>query len=431
MCYAIPGKVIETKDNIAVIDYFGERRRAYNEFFSLNKDEYVYAQGGFVVQKVSEDKALKILDAWRDMFFKLKEVDKKLTRLDNIDANLDPQIRKIFDKASYAKELSREDIKRLFQIEKREEKDTLFKIANFIRQKFLDNACCVHGIIEFSNYCQKDCTYCGIRKSNTSLMRYRLEIDEILEIVDNAVNKLGFKALVLQSGEDPYYTKEKLVGLIKKIRENFPALIFLSVGNKDKDFYKAVYDAGVKAVLFRFETSNKTLYKTLKPTDTYEERLNHLKSFQEIGYLIATGGLLGLPGQTQEDLIDDTLLAKKLKTEMYSFGPFIPHKNTPLANEKIMEIDEALKFIAILRLVDPNAKILVTTALETLSPSARRRALLAGANSFMLNITPARFKRLYDIYPNRASVEVQIEDQIKETLDILKSLGRAPTDLGV
>jgi biotin synthase len=140
---------------------------------------------------------------------------------------------------------------------------------------------------------------------------------------------------------------------------------------------------------------------------------------------------LGLPCQTQEDLINDIILAKGFKPDMYSFGPLIPHPHTPLADEKPIDTEEMLKFIAILRLVDPNGKILVTTALETLSPSARRRALLSGANSFMLNITPARYKKLYDIYPNRATAKVSIEEQIKEALDLLKSLGRAPTDLGV
>ena len=431
MCYAIPGKVVSTEGNITVIDYFGEERRAYNEFFTLNKDEYVYAQGGFVVQKVPEQKALEVLDAWRDMFFKLKDVDRSLTRLDKIDDNMNPQLKKIFNKASYGKGLARRDIERLFKIEDPKEKEYLFKLANFIRQKSLDNACCVHGIIEFSNYCRKECVYCGICKSNTKIPRYRLDVDQILEIVDDSVNRLGFKALVLQSGEDPYYTKDKLVSLVKKIRENFPVLIFLSVGNRNKAFYKAVYDAGCRAVLFRFESSSRVLYKAFKPNDIYKQRIDHLSFFKEIGYLIATGGLLGLPGQTQKDFINDMLLAKDFKPEMYSFGPFIPHPHTPLADEKPIDIEEVLKFIAISRLVDPKGKILVTTALETLSPSARRRALLAGANSFMLNITPARFKKLYDIYPNRATVRVSIEDQIKEALDLLKSLGRAPTDLGI
>jgi biotin synthase len=159
--------------------------------------------------------------------------------------------------------------------------------------------------------------------------------------------------------------------------------------------------------------------------------MEHLKFLKDIGYLIATGSLAGLPGQTREDLIDDVLMARSFGAEMYSFGPFIPHPDTPLKDTPLIAMEEALKFIAVARLMAPDAKILVTTALETLGKDARRLGLLSGANSFMLNVTPVKYRRQYEIYKNRANVETEAREQVKEALKLLKDLGRAPTDLGL
>ena len=222
-----------------------------------------------------------------------------------------------------------------------------------------------------------------------------------------------------------------MLDLIKKIREKFPILIFLSMGEVEEDFYRKAYEAGAKAVLFRFETSDAKLYSKLHPQSSLDKRIKYLKLFKDIGYLIATGSLIGLPDQTRESIIDDFMLAKELGTDMYSFGPFIPHPQTPLSDNKSPSVEYVLKALAILRFIDPYGKILVTSALETLSPDARREGLLGGANSVMLNITPKDVRKLYDIYPDRPAIDTSIEDQIEETLALLKSIGRAPTDLGI
>jgi biotin synthase len=241
--------------------------------------------------------------------------------------------------------------------------------------------------------------------------------------VDEAVNKHGFKALVLQSGEDPHFTIDKLESLVKKIREKFAVLLFISVGEIGKDGLEKLYMAGARGLLLRFETSNPELYAKLHGGDILADRLQDLKDAYEIGYLILTGGLIGLPGQTEDDLLSDILLTKELHTEMYTFGPVLP--DGP-ASELV------LKVLAIARLVDPaNAKIVVTTGFETLDQDARRLGLLAGANSMMLNVTPMKYRKLYNIYPDRAHIEEKIEDQIKEAIELLYSLGRAPTDLGI
>lgn len=431
MCYAIPGNVKSISEDVITIDYFGEEKKARNDFYDLRVGDYVYAQGGFVVQKIDEKDAEEILDTWKELFFELKETDTRLSKLYNDKPNLDKGFLKIIDRATYGKSISHDEALRLLLIEDPDEQDLLFKLANFIRQKFLGNACCVHGIIEFSNVCSSQCAYCGISSSNTTLKRFRLNPEEILDVVKDAVKRFGFKGIVLQSGEDPTYGSEDILYLVKKIRENFPVFIFLSIGEREEELYRKAYDAGARAVLFRFETSDYNLYSKLHPHSSLKERIRYLELFKDIGYLIVTGSLIGLPGQNAESVIDDFMFAKELGCDMYSFGPFIPHPDTPLSEYSASSVEYVLKSLSVLRLIDPYGKILVTTALESLNPQARRRALLGGANSIMLNLTPKDYVELYDIYPHRATVDVSIENQIEDALKLLKNIGRAPTDLGI
>ncbi len=431
MCYAIPGNVKEISENFVTIDYFGEERKARNDFYNLQVGDYVYAQGGFVVQKIDKKLAGEILDTWKELFFELKETDARLSKLYNDKPNLDKDFLKIINRATYGKSISRQEALGLLLSEGPDEIDVLHKSANFIRQKFIGNSCCVHGIIEFSNLCSCRCTYCGINAENTLLNRFRLNTGEILEVVADAVKRFGFKGIVLQSGEDPSYSSEEILDLIKKIRDDFPIFIFLSVGEIEEDFYRQAFDAGAKAVLFRFETSDSNLYSKLHPHSSLKKRIRYLEFFKDIGYIIATGSLIGLPGQKAEDVIDDFMFAKELGCDMYSFGPFIPHPDTPLSGYKAPDVEYVFKALSVLRLIDPYGKILVTTALESINPQARRQALMGGANSIMLNLTPKDYVGFYDIYPNRATVDVSVENQIEDALQLLKSIGRAPTDLGI
>lgn len=390
MCYAIPGKVIDIKDNFVWIDYFGERRKARNDFFDLALGDYVYAQGGFVIQKISEAKAEKLLQAWHELFFKLKEVDLKLA--DNTD--------------------------------------NLYRYANNLRQKYLGNACCIHGIIEFSNFCRNNCLYCGIRKDNSKIKRYRMQKDQIIQTVKYAVEELNFKALVLQSGEDLYYDEEKLADLIKEIKK-FGVLLILSIGEREVYLYERLYKEGARGVLLRFETSNPSLYEKYRPGYNLEDRLNLIKELHRIGYLIFTGFLIGLPGQSNQDILNDIYLTGSLKPEMFSFGPFIPHPDTPLGYASGASLKLVLDTIAKTRIIYPSSRILVTTALETLDKEAAKLGLLCGGNSLMINLTPTEYKKYYEIYPGKASLELNLSERIKKVLDLLYSLGRVPTDLGL
>ena len=428
MCYAIPGKVVELKENIVVLDYFGEHRNVLNKFIEVKIGEYVYAQGGLLIDKIAEEDAIEILSFWEERFFELKKTDNKLTETRNVRESSDSLL-SVLQKVNLNKKLEREEILALLKTGKREELKLIYETANNIRRKELGNACCVHGIIQFSNYCRNNCFYCGIRKDK-NIERYRMSPNEIVEAAKYAVKELGFKALVLQSGEDFWFDDEKLVEIIEEIKK-LNILIFLSVGVRSELSYKRFYEAGAKAVLLRFETSNEKSFHKLRPNTNFNQRIELIKHLKKIGYIVATGFLIGLPEETEEDIINNILLTKSLNTDMYSFGPLIPAKCTPLENQSIVDKDTVLKTIAITRFIDRKSKVLVTSALETLDTSAKKEGLMAGANSLMVNITPAKYKSLYAIYPNKAGNNKDIEDSIRDTLDLLYSLGRAPTDLGV
>ena len=392
MCYAIPGKISEINGRVITVDYFGQKKKARNDFFELSRGEYVYAQGGFVVSKISRKEAVKTLQTWKELFFKLQETDLRLTR---------------------------------------EPKD-LRSIANSIRQKHQGNSCCIHAIIEFSNHCACGCLYCGLRAGNNNLERYRMPVDEIVHAAAYAVNELKFKALVLQAGEDNWYSQEKLIQIVSRIQKNSPALIILSIGERRQSVYKKLYDAGARGALLRFETSNPGIYAKIKPHHKLENRIGLIKKLRKMGYLIMTGFLIGAPGQTPQDILSDIKLTGDLGADMFSFGPFIPHSQTPLAGTPAPSIDKALDTIARARIMNPKARILVTSALETLDKKeGLKNGLLSGGNSLMINVTPEKYRRLYDIYPDRADTCADIRVKINSCLNLLQSIGRAPTDLGL
>lgn len=423
MCYAIPGKVISVQGNTVTLDYFGESRKAHTVDDSVQPGEYVYAQGGIVVGKVPEKDALPILKTWRKKFFELKKVDERLSSASASQGSLSS----IITKAERGETLGDDEMLSVLAAE--DGLEHLYNAANRIRKNKLDNACCVHGILEFSNHCTSNCLYCGIRRYS-NLERYRMTEEQILDAVGHAVKDLGFKALVLQSGEDFHYTDDMLVSIVKKIRERHGILLFMSIGERSRECYQRLYDAGAYGALLRFETSNPGIYKRMRPGRNQGERIKLIRELKRMGFVLATGFLIGLPGQTRHDVVNDIMLTKSLGPDMYSFGPLIPHPATPIAASEKPGLDDILKAIALCRFVDHEAKILVTTALETLGPDAGKAGLLAGGNSLMINTTPSEFRKSYDLYPGKAKDET-VEETIKRTVDLLQSLGRAPTDLGV
>lgn len=408
---------------MASVDYFGERRNIIAEDAELNVNDYIFAQGGIFVRKIPEKEALQALESWKEIFFELKAVDEHLSKIEHLEGNSLFALQKV----NYQKRLKRDELRSLLHLKKPEELQVLYDVANHVRQKTHSNASCVHGIIEFSNYCRNNCHYCGIRLDR-KLPRYRLEKEEIINIAKNAVETWGFKAFVLQSGEDFSYSDEKLAEIVREVRK-LGVLVFVSFGSRSKDCYQRCYDAGARAVLLRFESSNEKIFASLRPKTTLKERISLILALKKMGYVLASGFIYGLPGQSEDDILNDLELTKSLQPDMYSFGPLIPSKETPLEHARLASLDEMLKLIALARLNDANANILVTSALETLHPDAQSKALLAGANSMMINLTPLEFRKLYSIYDQRRHEKIQ--NDVESVTGTLKSLGRAPSDIAL
>ncbi|MDD5128408.1 MAG: radical SAM protein [Candidatus Omnitrophica bacterium] len=430
MCYTIPAIVEDVHKGKATISYFGERKEAICEFRQLFPGDYVYVQGGYVVEKISPVQAQKTLKAWKDVFFELRKIDAVSAALDSNDISPNRILQEILERARENIIPSKEEALYLLNLEDASSRLLVRRSANYLRQRYHNNSCCVHGILEISNICIRDCGYCGI-SSSSGAVRYRMSLDEIIAAAGEAINKFGFKSLVLQSGEECGYSLDELANIVVSIKKKFPVLIFISFGEIGIDGLKQLYAAGSRGLLLRFETSNPVLYEKLHPGCNLNSRLDHLKAAYEMGYLIITGGLIGLPGSSREDLVNDIILASSLHAEMFSFGPFLPHPSTLLADFPAPVEQDVLGVLSLARLMcAEKAKILVTTAYETLSPSARQNGLISGGNSIMVNVTPVKYRSLYNIYPHRAHEGETLARQVRQALVMLRSLGRGPTDLG-
>ena len=302
----------------------------------------------------------------------------------------------ILEKAYKEHSLSKDEILSLLNSDGEE----LYKYADRVREENVGDDVHLRGLIEFSNICKCGCKYCGLRSPNTKIERYRLEPDEIIKYAKQGT-ELGYKTIVLQSGEDSFYDTEKLCYIISEIKK-FDTAITLSIGEKTLEEYKAYKDAGADRYLLRIETTDEELYKTMHPKMSLENRKQCLYNIKKLGYEVGTGCLVGLPNQTVESLADDILFFKELDADMIGIGPFIPHPDTPLKGElNPKNFDMALKVMAIVRMLLPDINIPATTAMETINPMGRIIALKSGANVVMPNILDTEYKVKYEIYPNK------------------------------
>lgn len=278
----------------------------------------------------------------------------------------------------------------------------LFEVADRVRAKYVGDEVHLRGLIEFSNYCKQNCLYCGFRYDNKNVTRYRLSEEQIISFAKRA-SELEYKTVVLQSGEDSYYTIEKMQHIISEVKK-FDLAITLSIGEKTFEEYQAYKDAGADRFLIRIETTDKNLYSKLDPNMDWENRMRCLKDLRQLGYEVGTGCLVGLPEQTLESLADDILFFKEINADMVGIGPFIPNPNTPLKDAKGGSFEMALKVMAITRLLLPYSNIPATTAMETLNPNGRLIALQSGANVVMPNVTQGDYRKFYEIYPGKICV---------------------------
>ena len=298
--------------------------------------------------------------------------------------------------------LSKEELTKLLSGFNVDDSEYLLKRAREITKQNFGNGIYTRGLIEITNYCKNDCYYCGIRKGNRLAERYRLSKDEIQSCCQQGYG-LGFRTFVLQGGEDPWFTDERILDIIKSIKTDYPdCAITLSMGEKTYDQYLKYYDAGVDRYLLRHETADANHYSRLHPKDlTLENRKRCLLDLKKIGYQVGTGFMVGSPYQTFENLADDLLFIKELEPEMVGIGPFIPHKDTPFGKCEQGAMSLTIFIIGILRLMLPHSLIPSTTALGTIHARGRENGILAGANVVMPNLSPKQVRGKYLLYDNK------------------------------
>lgn len=301
------------------------------------------------------------------------------------------------------------------------EVDYLISKAHDTRMKYYSNKVYLRGLIELTSFCKKDCLYCGLRRSNKNAQRYRLDIEDVLECVRKG-DKLGYKTFVLQGGEDAYYSDEIMINIIKAIKKEFPEnAITLSLGERSYESYKNLFEAGADRYLLRHESASKELYESIHPGEPFEERFNCLKNLKEIGYQAGAGFMVGIPNQTNEDLVNDLIFVKRFEPAMCGIGPFIPHKDTPLKEYNHGSLEKTVICLAIVRLLLPKVLLPATTALSSIDKNGRNAGLKAGGNVIMPNLSPMSVRKKYSLYNDKAYILDEdaeyrklIEEKVKE-----------------
>ncbi len=333
-----------------------------------------------------------------------------------------PDFTASWQRAAAGEELHREDIVNLLAAAPGEEEEALYRLADGVRARVAGDEVHLRGIIEFSNYCRRRCCYCGLRADNTRLHRYRLMPEDIVAVARQGA-ELGYGTIVLQSGEDPWYTAPVVARIVREIKK-LGVAVTLCVGERPREDYALWREAGADRYLLKHETANENLYARLHPGMSWQERRQCLAWLRELDYQVGSGNIIGLPGQTLEDLADDLILLRELDVEMAGLGPFIPHPATPLGGEPAGSLDITYRVVATARLVIPFSHLPATTAVGTLAPNGRQLALQRGANVIMPNLTPTRYRADYQIYPNKICIKEGPEDCRHCLQGMVRALGR-------
>lgn len=305
-----------------------------------------------------------------------------------------------------------------------EDAQYLFERARVIQNQHYGNQVFIRGLIEFTNYCKNDCYYCGIRRSNRNAQRYRLTKVSILNCCRKGY-KLGFRTFVLQGGEDGHFTDTVLVEIVSAIRQEFPdCAITLSVGERSRESYEALYSAGANRYLLRHETYDHAHYARLHPSElSAAHRQQCLWDLKDIGYQVGTGFMVGSPLQTAETLADDMLFLKKLNPQMVGIGPFIPHHDTPFADQTPGTLSLTLFLLGAIRLMLPKVLLPATTALGTIAENGRERGILAGANVVMPNLSPAKVRENYLLYDNKICTGDEAAESVEHLRQSMQAIG--------
>ncbi len=305
-----------------------------------------------------------------------------------------------------------------------EEVSFAMKMAQEIAIREFGKKIYFRGIIEFTNFCKNDCYYCGIRKSNKSCSRYRLESEDILECCKEGYEN-GFRTFVLQGGEDGYFTDERMCEIVKCIRETYPdCAVTLSLGERSYESYEALRKAGADRYLLRHETADVEHYGTLHPAyQTLENRMRCLKDLKALGYQTGCGIMVGSPGQTVKTIAKDMKFMEEFQPEMIGVGPFIPHKKTPFREEKKGSVPLTLYILALCRIMLPKVLLPSTTALGTAEADGRKQGVLAGCNVVMPNLSPLTVRKKYMLYDAKAGTDISAAEGIAMLKQQMEEIG--------
>lgn len=319
-----------------------------------------------------------------------------------IKTHMNEEIKSTINKVKQSRNISLEQLKLLLETNDDEGIRFMREEAVKVCQKTYGNQVFIRGLIEFTNFCKNDCYYCGIRRSNSQADRYRLTKEQMLDCCANGY-ELGFRTFVLQGGEDGYFTDDKICDLVSAIKEKYPdCAVTLCIGEKSKESYKRYFDAGADRYLLRHETADEAHYKKLHPEEmSLAHRKQCLWDLKEIGYQVGCGFMVGSPGQTMETLYEDLQFIRELQPHMVGIGPFISQKDTPFADKASGTMEQTLKLLAIIRLIQPHVLLPATTALGTIHPKGRELGILSGANVVMPNLSPVNVREKYKLYDNK------------------------------
>ena len=311
-------------------------------------------------------------------------------------------LHELIDRLHKEHTLTKEEFITLIKERNEESASYLASLAREEAVKIYGNGVFPRGLVEFTNYCKNNCYYCGIQGSNQHANRYRLSKDEILSACENGY-QLGYRSFVLQGGEDPHYSDDVMVPIVSEIRKRYQdCAITLSLGERSKESYQKLYDAGADRYLLRHEAATPELYQKLHPESlSLENRIQCLWNLKEIGYAVGTGFMVGAPYQTVENLVDDLLFIQKLDPQMVGIGPFVPHHDTKFKDYPSGTVELTTYLTSILRLMNPHLLLPATTALGTIDPRGREKGILAGANVVMPNLSPVAVRKDYSLYDNK------------------------------
>jgi len=315
-----------------------------------------------------------------------------------------PDTQSVMDKINNKIELEKSDIVYILDSSDDHFIQQVISTADKIRHENVGDSVHLRGLLEFSNYCKRNCLYCGLRKDNRNVSRYRIMPGDIVDLV-KSIASFNIKTVVLQSGEDNFYNIGVMTDIVRRIKQQTDIAVTLSIGEKTKDEYRALKLAGADRFLLRHETASPQLYRKLHPDSDFKERIQCIDYLFETGFQVGIGSMTGLPYQTADDLAQDILLLRKYQPDMIGIGPFIPHGDTPLGKFESGTIDLTLRMVALARIVCPKSNIPATTAAGTVDPYGREKALLAGANVVMPNFTPLDYRKKYTIYPNKRCID--------------------------